>query len=395
MIRAVTIRTVVVFSCLAVLSCSSAEDSAPCDPQSGVVCTWAGNGEAAFDGDGNALTDSSFYWPIHLTFTQAGETYILDWNNHRVRRVTESGTLQTVIGNDFIGDGPEDRSDLTKPGAPGTEVTLNHPTQLLDLGDDGLLLLAWHNHKLRHYDPATGRVYVMCGSGAGFAGDGGPALEAKLNQPQAAVRSADGVLYILDQRNQAIRAIGADGLIRTVAGTPTEAGFAGDGGEPLSAKFSFPTGSNPPPSGGMTLDAKGRLYVSDTLNHRVRVMDFDANTINTVAGTGVAGFGGDGGPATAAVLNNPRYLEIGPDGRLYVADELNHRIRAIDLDSGIINTVVGTGEGTFNGDGLPPLETALNRPSGVVFGPDGMMYILDTYNHRIRRMPQPSKSGAL
>jgi DNA-binding beta-propeller fold protein YncE len=356
-----------------------------CTNDRGVICTWAGLGVEAFDGDGNTLLDSAFYWPVDITFASSG-IYILDWNNHRVRHVTAEGTLETVIGTDFVGDGPYDLSDQTPPGAPGTEVTLNHPTQLAELPDGNMLLVSWHNHKIRHYNPETGMVYVSCGGPPGYAGDGGPARPARLDQPQALTQTADGSMYILDQRNQAIRMIDADGIMHTVAGTPRTPGFSGDGGDPLQARFNFPTGSNPQPNGGIAVDDQGLLYVADSNNHRIRVIDFVANTIDTLAGTGEPGFSGDNGPARDAQINNPRKLTMGPDGRLYFGDELNHRIRAIDLETGVITTVAGNGEPRFSGDGLLPTEASLNRPVGVSFSPEGDMYILDTNNNRIRRV---------
>lgn len=367
------------------------EDATACSDEPGVICTWAGIGVEAFDGDGNTLLESAFYWPVDITFASSG-TYIADWNNHRIRHVTDEGTLETVIGNDFIGDGPEDLSDLQEPGAPGIEVTLNHPTQILELPSGKMLLTSWHNHKLREYDPETGLVHITCGGPPGYAGDGGPARDALLDQPQWVALGPDESLYIADQRNQVIRKIDPEGIMHTVAGTPNEAGYAGDGGPPLEAKFNFPDGSNPQPTGGLVLDAEGRLYIADKLNHRIRVVDFEANTIETLAGTGQAGFSGDGGPATEAKINTPRKLTIGPDGRLYFGDELNHRIRAVDLDTGIITTVAGTGEAAFSGDGKAPERAALNRPVGVSFSPEGDMYILDTFNNRIRRVRAESSN---
>jgi sugar lactone lactonase YvrE len=366
-------------------ACGDNLNDSSCLDKPGVICTWAGMGIEAFDGDNNPLLESAFYWPVDISFTSSG-TYILDWNNHRVRRVTEDETLETVIGTDFVGDGPYDLSDKTPPGAPGTEVTLNHPTQLFETLDGEMLLVSWHNHKIRHYDPETGLVYISCGSAPGWAGDGGPFAQALLDQPQALAQSADGNLYILDQRNQVIRMIDPEGIMHTVAGTVDVVGFAGDGGDPLQAQFSFPTGSNPQPNGTMAIDADGRLYVADTKNHRIRVIDFAANTIDTLAGTGEAGYSGDGGPAVDARINTPRKLTMGPDGRLYFGDELNHRIRAIDLDTGIITTVAGNGTPAFSGDGLPPEQASLDRPVGVSFSPEGDMYILDTNNNRIRRV---------
>jgi sugar lactone lactonase YvrE len=370
-------------------ACASDGGEEVCSEAGGRTCTWAGVGHAGFNGDGRALRKSTLYWPVDVTFTSSGEAYVLDWNNHRVRHVAQDGTLETVIGTDFVGDGDPVQADLLPPGKPGTTVDLNHPTQLVELVDGDLMLVAWHNHKLRNYDPATGLVYVLCGRDAGFDGDGGPASDAvaRLNQPSGAAVAPDGTIYLVDQRNQRIRRLAADDAMTmsTVAGDGM-AGFAGDGGPPLTARFNFPAGGNPPPAGTVTLDDAGRLYVSDTLNHRIRRLDFTADTVETVAGDGNAGFAGDDGPATSASLNNPRDVAIGPDGRLYIADERNHRIRAVDLDTGLITTVMGTGEAGDGEDGLPPQETALNRPAGVAFDGDGRLYVADTLNNRIRRV---------
>jgi DNA-binding beta-propeller fold protein YncE len=365
---------------------NEAQDEPRTCSDSSTLCTYAGNGEAGFDGDGNPLLESSFYWPVDVTVTQTGETYVIDWNNHAIRVVEADNTFRTVIGTGFVGDGPEDLSDLQAPGAVGTTVDLNHPTQLVELPDGKLLLVAWHNHKLRQYDPETGLVLVTCGSGAGFSGDGQVAHTAKLNQPTQVLLGDAGDQFILDMRNQVVRRIDAEGLIDTVAGTPEAAGYAGDGGPPSAALFRFPAGSNPPPGGALALDPEGRLYVSDTLNHVIRRIDFEADVIETVAGNGEAGFSGDGEDATSAQLNNPRDLEISPDGqRLYIADELNHRIRVLDLESGVIDTVAGNGDGGYDGEAMAPTEAALFRPAGLEFDNDGLLYIADTYNHRVRR----------
>lgn len=357
----------------------------PCGDEPGVICTWAGTGDPGFDGDGQPLQTAQFYWPIDLTIAADGTAYILDWNNHRVRRTAPTGTLETAIGTDFVGDGPYDESDQIAPGAPGGEVHLNHPTHLLPLRDGHLLLSSWHNHKLRLYDPDSGLIQVICGGTAGFAGDGGPARQALLSQPSQAAEDATGHIYILDQRNQRVRRIDPDGIITTVVGTG-QAGFSGEGSTPRSAQLHLPDGPNPPPAGSLAIDSQGRLYISDTLNQRVRRADFALDRIETIAGTGAAGYGGDGGPAIQAKLNNPRDIAIGPDGRLYIADEMNHRVRAVDLRDGRIETIAGSGHAGFDGDGKPAIQAALNRPAGLEFDQAGFLYIADTYNHRIRRL---------
>ncbi|MCI0636578.1 MAG: hypothetical protein L0206_22060, partial [Actinobacteria bacterium] len=285
------------------------------------------------------------------------------------------------------------------PGAPGTEVYLNHPTHLVSLPDGTLLLTAWHNHKLRRYDPVSGLVLVLCGRGAGFAGDGGPEASARFSQPCQTAVGPDGSRYVLDQRNQRVRKIDPGGIITTIigdlstpnpdpfdTGTPFFGGYAGDGGPPAQALINQPSGDNPLPGGSLAFDAQGRLYISDTLNHRIRRVDFALDLIETVAGNGAAGFGGDDGPATAASLNEPRDIAFGPDGRLYVADYSNDRVRAIDPTTGTITTVAGNGARGFGGDGGPATEASLDRPIGLEFDANGNLYIADSYNHRIRRV---------
>jgi hypothetical protein len=343
-----------------------------CPDEAGVICTWAGTGEAGFNGDGLDIAESRMYAPVNIAFLSTG-AYVLDWNNHMVR-VVEDGTFRTVMGSGFVGDGPPDLGDLERPGSPGIDVDLNHPTQLLEWeGRDEHLLVAWHNHKMRSYDPATGLVVVECGRGPGFDGDGS-IEDALFNQPSAARFGPDGNLYVLDQRNQRIRRIDSfeGGTVETVVGTG-EVGFSGDGGAPLEAELSFPTGSNPPPAGTLDFDAEGRLYFSDTLNHRIRRVDFDANLIETVLG--------DGDEAT---LSNPRDVERGPDGRMYIADENNHRVLALDPDTLDVEVIAGSGTAGFDGDFGPATEAKLNHPSGIGFDGEGNLYIADRENHRIR-----------
>ena len=255
--------------------------------------------------------------------------------------------------------------------------------------------MAWHNHKIRVLDPATGLVRVLLGGAPGFAGDGGPAREARVNQPPHGVFDESGNFFLIDQRSQRIRVIHdfaarrEEATVETVGGTG-DAGFNGDG-VALQTQFNFPAGTNPEPSGGITIDSDGVLYFSDTLNHRIRRVQFEAGdfrrgVVTTIAGTGDAGDSGDGGPALAAEINLPQDLEIGPDGKLYFADTNNHRVRRIDLTSGIIDAVAGTGEKGYGGEGGPALEAKLNRPFGIAFDRRGDLYIADTFNSRIRRV---------
>lgn len=360
----------------------------PCDAGPGTICTYAGTGEAAFNGDGLDRGATSFYWPQKVRFMPDGRPLVMDWNNHRVRVIGEDGKISTVIGNENIGDGPEDNGDLEQPGVDGRKVNLNHPTDLVFLPDGKGLLASWHNHKLRVWDPASNNVYVACGRGAGFKGDGAAAVgaDALFDQPRSLVVDPDGNIYIADQRNQRVRRIrGSDKVLETVVGTGVK-GFSGDDGAPLAAQVSFPAGTNPQPGGALAMDSKGRLFIADTENHRIRMVDFAANTIVTVAGTGEQGYSGDGADAKSATFKYPRDLAIGPDDNLYVADTENNAIRKVDLASGVTSTVVGDGTKAFEGDGAPAETARLARPYGITFDAEGNLFIADTFNNRVRRV---------
>lgn len=357
-----------------------------CD-NSGFACTFLGRpGVVGFNGDGHHRLDTELYWTMDLSFAADGTIWFIDWNNHLIRRVLTDDTVVSVVGwidPIFPGDGLPGTAERTLEGAPGLEVQLNHPTDLAQAPDGKVLVMAWHNHKLREIDPATGNVRIVAGAGAGYTGDGATVATATFKQPKGLELDADGNMYVLDQQNFRIRKIErATGAMSLVAGNGTQ-GSAGDGGPAVDAQLNFEAGSNPEPSGGFVF-AEGKLFVADTLSSRIRVIDLATGTIDHFAGTGTPGYSGDGGPASSAQLNFPRDLEIGPEGDLYVADTDNNVIRAISLRSGVIRTVAGTGElGLAPQEGLPATATTLARPFGIEFDPAGNLYICDTINSRI------------
>ena len=373
----------------------------------GVIYTFAGTGRNGYVRENEPRLEARFSLPADLSFAADGTAYVLDWNNHMVRRIGTNGMIRTVIGNipPFPGDGPlpyyPQYNDLTTP-VEGQYCFLNHPTDMTLLPDGNFVLTAWHNHKLRLYDPILNTEKVISGRGAGFGGDGQPYTTAGnfYSQPSQGRLGPDGHFYILDQRNQRIRRIrdfmtDPAGILETVAGSGVD-GYNGDGLTALATEFNWDSSTNPRQSGGMTIGDDGIIYVADTKSHIVRAIDLTLDEVRVIAGIPESpGSGGDGGLGTNAQLNWPMNLEFGPDGRLYIADEDNHAVRALNLSTGVLTTVAGQVGKTSGddclfppseaiGDGKPATEAVLRNPRGLAFDAAGRLYIVDSFHHRIR-----------
>lgn len=324
-------------------------------------------------------------------------------------------------------------------GGPAAQALLRTPLGVGVARDGSLYIADTNNHRIRRVTP-DGQITTVAGTGvAGFSGDGGPATEAMLRGPFNVVEGPDGSIYVSDLHNYRVRRVHPDGMITTVAGTGT-AGFSGDGGPATQAQLSGPH--------SVAVTPDGTLYIADLANHRVRRVGPDG-IITTIAGTGVAGFSGDGGPATQARLWHPENVAVGPDGAVYIADSSNARIRRVGADGiittvagggtqtadgvlatqarltyphglvvlpdqsfyfpdssehvvrrvdaqGIITTVAGTRTAAFGGDGGPATQGSLSTPADLALAPDGSLYVADTNNHRIRRLgpPLPGLDGS-
>jgi sugar lactone lactonase YvrE len=341
---------------VALLLAACGGGGAPCGDEPGSSCVWAGTGEAGFNGDGHDRTGTRLYWPVDVSFAPDGTPWIVDWNNNMVREVLSDGSVRTA-------------------------VSLFHPTDV-EFGPDGLIYIAdWHNYQLHTLDPQTGLLRIFGGDVAGFAGDGGPVDDALFNLPSSIVFGPDGSLYVLDQANQRVRKVAPDTgrTVTTVVGTGA-AGFAGDGGDPIEAQLDFGTDDNANPAGGLAIGPDGDLYIADAFNHRIRRVEFAAGLIETIAGNGSNALSGDGGPAPDAGIGLVSDIEFGPDGRLYLSDAENNCVRAVDLTTGIIEMIW---DGNAPNDGTEVDGIFLEHPSGIAFGPDGTLYVADTFHHRI------------
>lgn len=334
----------------------------------GDITTVAGNGTAGFGGDGEMATSASLFSPLGVAVDPAGNLLIADLGNNRVRRVTPGGTISTLAG-----DGSEAYSG---DGGLATAAMIAYPIGVARDAAGHLYVADQHNHRVRKID-ANSVITTIVGDGTrASTGDGGPSTSARTISPSSLAVDAAGNVYLGEAHR--IRKIGIDGVITAFAGNGTT-DYGGDNGPAMSAGFFV---------AGIAVDAAGNLFIADLANHRIRRVT--NGVITTVAGTGVAGSSGDGGPATLAALNSPYDVAVDTTGNLYIADRGNSRVRRVSPD-GVITTVAGTGVAGFSGDGGLAVSAMLQRPSSVAIGGSGNLFILDQPSNfqsgaRIRRV---------
>jgi trimeric autotransporter adhesin len=422
---------------------------------SGQISTLAGTCTAGFSGDGGPATAAQLNQPYDVAVDTAGNVYVADYGNNRVRRIATDGTITTVAGNG--------EALLGGDGVPAASAPLLTPRNVAVDAAGNIYISEFQGHRVRKVAP-NGTITTIAGIGiAGYGGDNGPATAAQLNYPAGLALDSAGALYIADSTNHRVRKV-SGGTITTVLGATTSTlvypvGLAidstgtiyvaqgssgmigvysqdaatltslkigpsgssasandvavdasgnlyaalgqqiwkasgnaanrnpvlvagggtgiGDGGPAVKAQLNQPL--------GLALDSAGNLHISDTGNRRIRQVDL-AGQISTEAGTGITGFAGDNGPASAAEFASPVGLALDGLGNVYVADAGNNRIRQI-TNSGLIQTVVGNGQSGLGQEGLPGPQMPLSSPQGVCTDPNGVLYIVDTGNNRVLRAP--------
>jgi sugar lactone lactonase YvrE len=373
----------------------------------GLVTRFAGAGKRGFAGDGGQARDALLADPRGVAVGPDGSVFIADYGNGRVRRVEPNGQIGTWTGNGDTSDWqrrilannasirPEDvavdRNGLVLIVDGLRPRLLRHEAdfslvEVLRLGEGSEVVDVATDAQGNYWvaDSGQRKVWKVAGSGSEWiagdgglraSGDGGAGTNATLYGPRAMLYDAAGTLYIADTDNHRVRRLRPDGQIERVAGSG-QAGFSGDGGLALAARLNEPA--------GLAFDLVGNLYIADTGNNRVRRVRADDGAIETVAGSGQAGFAGDGGPALSARLNEPAGLAFDLAGNLYIADAGNNRVRRVGLD-GRIQTIIGSDTGTLTGNGLA-LQTKLVRPFDIAFDGDGQLYVSDMGSHRVFRL---------
>jgi hypothetical protein len=338
----------------------------------GIITTIAGTGEPGLSGDGGPATSADVNYPVDLALDGEGNLYILELGNGRlgynvrVRKVDAAGRITTVAGIGAAGEAG--RLVLgTTYGTTGLAVDLEGNVYLG--GGDGPDI----DNRVIRVAP-SGRVTTVAGTGdPGVSGDGGPATRAELQNVWDVAVDLEGSVYIA--AGSRIRRVDPRGVITTIAGT--RFGFSAGGFRRADRRVT-----------GVTVDQFGDVFFIDYSNGRIRKIDAEG-TISTVAGPGRPEgdecFFGEDVPATQAIFCGPEHLDVDAFGNVYVADTFNNRIRMIDAN-GMIRTIAGSGSDGYSGDGGPALEASLSKPSGVAVGPDGAIYVADSENDRVRQV---------
>lgn len=332
----------------------------------GYVQIVAGDARTGEYEDGIPATSAQLMYPQDVVPDSSGNFYISDPGAHKVRKVDSAGIITTAAGTG--------ESGYSGDGGAATAATLKAPYGMALARDGALLIIDTPEDCLRQVNTA-GIISTIAGiKSAGPSPDGGDATSSLLNFPYIALPTKRSTVLFADTENNRVRVVTSEGLMQPFAGTGSK-GYSGDGGSAIEASLSTPR--------GLAIDSSGNVFIGDALNHRVRKVTVEG-IISTVAGNGVQGYAGDGGPATTAQLNQPSDLAIDLSGRLYIADQLNYRIRRLEAD-GSISTVVGTGVQGNTGDGGLATQAKIGKVYGLTVDESNSLLFMDS-NRVIRKV---------
>ena len=355
----------------------------------GVITTVAGTGNPGFTGDGGAATSAGLNGPEGVALDSAGNLYIADTFDDRVRQISPNGVISTIAGTGLsaVYGSTTDAtgvSTTTGDNGPAASAAVVLPTDVATDRAGNLYIADYGNGRIRVVSKSV--INTVAGSAGGIAPtDGQDAFSARLNGPTGVAADASGSVYFAESSvgtgsglaagDFKIWKVTAAGILVTAAGDGISS-YSGDGGSAAYAQLNLPT--------GMAMDAAGNLYFADSLNHRIRRIRA-SGAIDTVAGSGSPGFSGDGSAAIAAQLYQPKAVAVDSAGNLLIADTGNNRIRMVSLN-GVIATVAGNGNASFFGDGQPAVQASLHAPLGLALDRSGAIYVADTLNQRVRRI---------
>jgi hypothetical protein len=322
----------------------------------GIISAVAAIGnQSGYGGDGGPATNAVLFDPAGVAADSFGDIFIDDQANNRIRMVNTNGIINTIAGIGPAGTSGSYSGDGGLATSAGLNLfNISFPSGVAVDGLGNVYIADVSNERIRKVN-TNGVIITIAGTNtAGFSGDGGPAISALLKTPAGLAVDTSGDLFIADTGNNRIREIATNGIITTVAGT-NSAGFAGDGGPAVDAKLNSPV--------GVAVDTAGNLFIADMSNNRVRQVSPDG-IITTLAGTNIAGFSGDGGPATNASLNQPYGVAVDAYDDVFIADHRNARVRMVNIQ-GTISTVAGNGLSGNSGNGGAATNATLNGVSGV------------------------------
>ena len=337
-----------------------------------VITTIAGTGTPTFSCDGGPANKAALNSPYGVTVDNAGNIYIADSGNNRIRKINSAGVITTVAGcgNNTTACVQVGLGD----GGPAIAPLIMNPWDVAADNAGNFYFTDSGNKRIRKVD-ASGNITTVAGGGLSNPGDGGLAVNAQLGNPVGLAIDSGGSLYFTDADTNRVRKVSTSGIITTIAGNGGK-GFTGDGLQAINATLNGPR--------GVGVDSAGNIYIADTLNARVRKVS-TAGFITTVAGNGQAGVPQDGTTATSTSLNYPWNVKADGAGDIYISDSQNIRVFKVN-SSGIITTFAGTGAAGFSGDGGPAASAQFDGPTGLALDASGSVYISDAMGNRLRKV---------